>query len=105
MQRLARQVTVDERRARSNPFKSKPQEQVAATVAPIKGNDFALLDPQIVHKPVADSLDFEIKLLVSPLRSFELHKEMIGSIFFGPILQAVVDQQLVLGLLLGNKSH
>lgn len=66
LQRVARQIAIDESRTSSNTFQSKPQKQVARAVWSIKRNDFTLVDPQILQKPVAYSLHILIELSVSP---------------------------------------
>jgi hypothetical protein len=103
--RITRQITVNKGRACANSLKSKPQQHVAITVAAIESNNLVPLDTQIVHKPVANSLNLQVELLVSPLRPFELQEHMIWSIFLCPPFQDVVVEQLVLGLPLGDECE
>lgn len=103
--RVARQVAIDKSRTSTNTFKCKPQQHIAVAVAAIKSNDLIPLDSQIVHKPVADSLYFQVELLVSPLRSFELQEHMVRPVLLCPPFQDVIVEQLVLGLLLGDECE
>jgi hypothetical protein len=48
-------------------------------------------------------LNFHIKLLIGPRRTVEFQEQVVGSILFGPCLQEMVIQQLILCLPLGEE--
>lgn len=62
----ARQVTVDEANARPDPLQREPQQQVLRAIRPIKRHHLIPLDTEIVHQPVADTLQVGEELPVSP---------------------------------------
>ena len=103
--RIARQITINKSRASPDSLKSKPQQHIALAIAAVKGNDLIPLDSQIIHKPIANSLNLQVELLISLLRPFELQEHMIRSVLFCPPFQDVVVEQLVLGLLLGDECE
>jgi hypothetical protein len=78
LQGLASQIAIDERGTSTDAFECIPQKQVTAAVRPIKSNDFALSNTEIVHQPVADSLHCEIESIVHPELAFKVQKKVIG---------------------------
>jgi hypothetical protein len=104
-QRITRQIAVNKSRTCTNSLKSKPQQYITGAIAAIESNDLIPLNPQIIHKPIANFLDLQVELLVGPLRSLELQKHMVRSVLLCPPFQDVIVEQLVLGLPFGDECE
>jgi hypothetical protein len=71
---LIGQVAVDEGDASSYSLQGKPEHQIFRTVSTIYCNQLSLSNPEVIHEPIANSLQIVEKLLVCPCPALE-HKE------------------------------
>jgi hypothetical protein len=89
---LSSQVAVDERRHSTNSVQPKPQHQIFRAIPAIECNDFIFLDIQIVHEPVANSLEAIIELPVGPLLVLEDQEDVVGVLASGVVFNYVVGE-------------
>lgn len=107
LQRLARQIIVDESRPSTNPLQSIPQKKITRAIRAIQSNNFIFLNPKIVQKPITDFLHIQKELLVRPSFVLEnrFQEEMVWPVFQSPCFQRVVYEHSILGLSLSNELH
>jgi hypothetical protein len=73
-QRLIGQVAVDEGHASSYSLQGKPEYQILRAVSTIDCNQLSCSNPEVIHEPIAHSLQVGEELLVCPCPALE-HKE------------------------------
>lgn len=65
-QRTGSQVAVDEGRNGPDRLETEPEEKILWAVTTIDSNYLLRLDAEVIHQPIADSLDVLEELLVGP---------------------------------------
>jgi hypothetical protein len=88
-QRLIRQVAVDKRNAGPDSVQRKPKHQVFGAVGSVNCNQLSFSDTQVIHEPVADSLQVVEELLVRPRSTLEHKKYVVWQISYSMFFNVV----------------
>ena len=89
---LISEMAVDKRNASPDPFQGKPEHQVFRAVSTIDCNHFSFSDSEVIHEPVADSLQVVEKLLVRPRSALEHEKYVVWQVPVGMFFDIVCSR-------------